>query len=462
MRTVRAAMLIVCGLALVHAGFFISYQRPDWTVAWTDQGGYRMLAHGLLASGDFTRYPDADEFVPEAIRTPGYPLFVAAVYALFGESQLAVVTTQAVVFALMCVVVFYTARYCASERVSVAAAAAVAAYPMFPYFGALTLTELWTTFVLTCGLYCMFRAVTTGRTVWFACAGLLVGLTSLTRPGFFLLPTFLAVPALVHIWQARRRVDAGRRWLVFAVSFALVMGPWFIYNYRHFGQITLSAAGNLGRPIWEASWQGYWAGRTQAQLTRIADQSRTDDELVDAVTRFAQEQQLPAAPMLEYTTQWRTIRLIWTTPVDPDERVRARIAGDLEYLNVGLHNIRRDPIGYVRRRLTRGLFVLWAADVPIRFTQIDTTPPWIIRAFWSLQAALILFALYGATRVWRERGALVALLLVMPLLYVTAVHLPILCEARQSLPVKPLVLILATVGIADVMARLTSRQTAGS
>ena len=122
-------------------------------------------------------------------------------------------------------------------------------------------------------------------------------------------------------------------------------------------------------PIWEGSWQGHWAGRTQAQLTRIAEQSASDADLEAEVTRFAREHGQPPEPMLDYTKQWRTIRLIWTTPTDPEERVRARILGDQEYLRVGLANISADPAGYVRRRLTRGLFVLWAADVPIRFTR---------------------------------------------------------------------------------------------
>ena len=43
-----------------------------------------------------------------------------------------------------------------------------------------------------------------------------------------------------------------------------------------------------------------------------------------------------------------------------------------------------------------------------------------------------------------------AALLALPLLYVTGVHLPLLCETRQSLPVKPIVLVLATIGVARV------------
>jgi hypothetical protein len=459
---VRAALAAICGAALLHAAFFITYQQPDWTIAWTDQGGYRMLAHGILATGQFTRYPDAPAFVPEAIRTPGYPMFVAVVYALFGQSHLAVATVQALVFAALCLVVFAAARQLTSSRTAVAAAALTALYPTFPYFGALVLTELWTTFVLTCGMWCCLRAYATARVTWYVAAGALIGLTSLTRPGFFLLPAFLALPAAVHVWQSADRTRAAARWLLLAAVFAAVMAPWFAYNYRHFGRLTLSAAGSLGRPIWEASWQGYWAGRTQAQLTRIADQATSDDELRRDVEQFAGEQQLPARPMLDYTTQWRTIRLIWTTPTDPDERVRARIAGDEEYLRVGMANIAADPLGYVRRRLTRGLFVLWAADVPIRFTDIDATSPRIIRGFWAVQATLALIAMVGAYALWRRRGAVSALLMTMPLVYVTAVHLPILCEARQSLPVKPLLLILVTLGAAQILDQLTFRQSASS
>ena len=39
-------------------------------------------------------------------------------------------------------------------------------------------------------------------------------------------------------------------------------------------------------------------------------------------------------------------------------------------------------------------------------------------------------------------------MLTLPVIYVTGVHLPLLCEARQSLPVKPVVLALAAIGLA--------------
>ena len=54
--------LAVVLIALLHAAFFIVYQRPDWEVAWSDQGGYQQLGAGMAKSGgEFTRYPDSPD-----------------------------------------------------------------------------------------------------------------------------------------------------------------------------------------------------------------------------------------------------------------------------------------------------------------------------------------------------------------------------------------------------------------
>ena len=89
--------------------------------------------------------------------------------------------------------------------------------------------------------------------------------------------------------------------------------------------------------------------------------------------------------------------------------------------------------------MTRGTFQLWAADVPIRYSQINQTPTIVIRAIWLVQVLLLLAAVVGLFVLIRRGRWAEAVLLALPLIYVTGVHLPLLCEARQSLPVKPLV-----------------------
>jgi hypothetical protein len=446
---IRRPLLVISLVALAHAALYIVYQQGEWRSgeAWTDQGGYQRLGASLATTGQFTRYADADAFVPEVIRTPGYPAFVAAVYRVFGVgNDLAVAIAQAFVFALICLMVFAIARRAAGERSALAGAAMTALYSPLPYFGSLILTELWTAFMATAAILVCLRAVQQGRTVDYVLAGMLFTATTVVRPAFVLMPFFfaIAVPLLV---RRQRSAAALKNWAALAVAAAIALLPWLAYNYINLGQVTLSPAGGVGRGLWEGSWQGRWRGRIQAELTKLAETTADRDELHRRVVDTANAAGLPAEPMLEYVNQWRDVRLIWDTPTDPMERARARVAADREYLRHALDNIRKDPLGHARRRLTVGTFVLWAADVPVRYGDINRLPALAIRAMWLIQALVLLLALAGAVKLARSGRWTEAVILSLPIIYVTGVHLPLLCEARQSLPVKPVVLALAGIAL---------------
>lgn len=447
--TLRRQLLVIALVALAHAALYIAYQRSDWasTTAWTDQGGYDRLGTGLATTGQFTRFPNSPVFVPEVIRTPGYPAFVALVYYVFGAgNHMAVAVAQAFVFAAICWLVFVLTRRAADDRTAIVAAALTAIYAPLPYFGALILTELWTAFAATAAMVMCVRAVKSGRTLDFAIAGALFTATTLVRPAFVLLPFFLSigVPVLV---SRQRTAAALKNWAVLAIAASLALAPWLLYNYVNLGQLTLTPAGGIGRGLWEGSWQGQWSGRVQAELIELADTVDDRNELDRRVSDVARREAMPAEPMQQYVNEWRDIRLIWESPTDPMERARARVAADQEYRRHAIANIRRDPIGHIKRRVTRGLFVLWAAEVPIRYSDINTTPVWVIRSLWALQVALLVAAAAGAAWLARHGRWLEAVVLSLPIVYVTGVHVPLLCEARQSLPVKPVVIALAAIGL---------------
>jgi 4-amino-4-deoxy-L-arabinose transferase-like glycosyltransferase len=440
------ALPVFCLVALAHAGLYIWYQQPDWDTSWTDQAGYERLGAALATTGKFTRYPDASDFVPEVIRTPGYPAFVAAVYLVAGVgNHMAVAVAQAGVFAALVLLVYLLARRAAGDRVGLAAAGATALFPPFPYFGALVLTELWTTFVATAAVLLCLRAVQTRTLAGFAWAGVLFSAATLVRPAFVLLPFFLAagVPLVARPARAPRAI-AG--WRALAVAAVITLAPWFAYNYINLGDFTLSPAGGIGRGLWEGAWQGRWAGRLQAELITLAGGPAGREELDQMVRARADAAELPAGPMLQYVHEWRDIRAVWDTPTDPAERARARVEADRLYLRAALAQIRADPAGHLWRRMTRGVFVLWAAEVPVRYSDINLMPTLAIRLIWLAQVLLLALAAVGAWRLAHAGRTVEAAVLALPLVYVTLVHLPLLCEARQSLPVKPLVLTLAAIG----------------
>jgi len=447
--------LAVVLMALLHAAFFIVYQRPDWEIAWSDQGGYQQLGAGMAKSGgEFTRYPDSPTFIPEVLRTPGYPAFVAVIYRLFGVSTMPVAIAQAFVFVLICLLVYALTARIAGYQAATAAAIMTALFPPLPYYGALVLTEVWTTFVLIAAVLVCLRAVQSGRTRDFLIAGLLFSCTTLVRPAFILLPFGLAaaMPILVPSERNRRRIG---QWAALALVAGVTMVPWFTYNYVYLGRFTLSPAGGIGRGLWEGSWQGRWAGRAHNDLTKIAEVTTDRAELDAKVREVAARERIAPDGMLEYVHEWQDIRRIWETPTDPMERARARVVADQEYLRAAVEHLREDLPGWVKRHLTRSPIILWATDIPIRFTDINDAPVIVIRLIWLVQVILLAIAAAGIIVLLRRGRYAEAALMTLPLLYVTAVHLPLLCETRQSLPVKPLVIALAAVAI-------TSRRTAAS
>jgi 4-amino-4-deoxy-L-arabinose transferase-like glycosyltransferase len=448
--TVRRSLWIVCLIAALHSLFFIWYQRPDWATEWTDQDGYRRLGQVLAESGKFTRFPNEPQFVPEVIRTPVYPAFLAVVYRLFGVSQIAVALAQTVVFIGICLLVFAVARRATSDEVmALLAAMTTALFPPLAYFVPLVMTEVWTTLLFTASMWAAMRALKSRTAATFAWLGVLIALTALSRPVFVLFPFALAaVGTIILPLLGVRSRPAPRRWAVMLVAFAVTMLPWFTYNYVTLGRFTLSPAGGIGRGLWEGSWQAAWSGRLQNELTHLADEVNDRVELDRRVDAVAAREQLPAAPMLEYVHQWQDIRRIWTEPVEPHRRAAARVEADQAYQRAAIDNLAHERPAHLLKRLTRGVFILWAGEIPFRYSQINRLPPLVIRLCWAIQAVLCVLALAGLVVLARRGRVAEACLLAAPLVYVTAVHFPLLTEARQSLPAQPVLLLLAAIAMA--------------
>ena len=443
-------ILVVTLVAVAHGLFFIWYQRPDWATQWPDQEGYRRLATVLASTGKFTRFPDAHPFVPEVIRTPAYPLFLAAIYKVAGDGQMPVVLAQTALFVAICLLVYAIARRIAGERIAFAAALLTALFPPIPYFGALVMTEVWTTFLFTASMWMVFRMLESGRAASFAACGVMLALTTLSRPVFVLFPLALAGVGLVLLpWTGIRRPIPARYWLLLVGAFAVGMLPWFAYNYTTLGRFTLSPAGGVGRGLWEGTWQAAWPGGLQDELTHLGEDNADRAALDRRIEAVAAREQLPPGPMLEYVHQWQDIRLIWTTPVDPMERIVARIKADQEYQRVAIENLKREPVPHIARRLARGVAVLWIGEIPFRYSEIDSLSPRVRQLCYLVQALLFLAACAGALVLFRRGFVAQSLILATPIVYITAVHFWLLKEARQSLPAQPVLLILATVGLAS-------------
>jgi len=186
------SLWIVCAVALAHGLFLhlVSELGLDGGVERTRTAiaGWDSARHDRT----FTRFPDAPTFVPEVIRTPEVPVVRRRHLPDLRAGQLPVALAQTGLFIGICLLVYSTARRIVSEQTAWWIALVTALFPPIPYFGALVMTEVWTTLLLTLAMWLLIRALDDRGVGRFALVGVVTGLTALSRPAFVLLPIALA------------------------------------------------------------------------------------------------------------------------------------------------------------------------------------------------------------------------------------------------------------------------------
>jgi len=208
----------------------------------TDFRIYDRLAMGVLRTGEY------GGGYRLAYRPPGYPLFLAGVYGVFGHSYPAAGYAAAVLGALSSALVATLGARAVSRRTGVIAGLLHALSPT-----ALAYTPLLATENLAVPLVLMTTVLLAGadsggrqaRPIALAgLSGIACGLLLLVRPaGLFFVPAW----ALLALYSFMRR--QWRPWvaLAFLGATAGIVGPWLMRNQRLLGAATLgtNGGGNL-------------------------------------------------------------------------------------------------------------------------------------------------------------------------------------------------------------------------
>jgi 4-amino-4-deoxy-L-arabinose transferase-like glycosyltransferase len=162
-------------------------------------------------------------------RMPGYPVFLAGVQAVFGESLLAARVADALLGTVLIALVFLLTREFYGPREGVAAAAIVAIYPFLVAQALLVLSETLFAVFLVAGCWFLAKAYRETNLRWAALAGLAFGLATLTQ-GSYLAAMLLAAVG----WAVARRLERRALLCVAAMVgvFALAMAPWVARNWR--------------------------------------------------------------------------------------------------------------------------------------------------------------------------------------------------------------------------------------
>src|SRR5690349_15609946 len=215
-------------LLLVALGFrlFIALRLPN------DEPGdarvYSQLAVNILEQHAYSHDPQAP-YAPSIIRLPGYPLFLAGVYKIFGHgNNKAVRVAQALMDTLTCVLIALVAFQWAVDferkhRAAIIAFALAAVCPFTAIYVATVLTEVPTNFLavaMVLAVTLAFKATdntddtdkadktdTSNRkraVLWWSVSGLTAGLTVLFRPDSGLFAAAVGLTLVLSLLLRRR------------------------------------------------------------------------------------------------------------------------------------------------------------------------------------------------------------------------------------------------------------------
>lgn len=188
-----------------------------------DASGYHILAVNLLETGGLTW----DGETPTSFRMPGYPLFLAVVYAIAGPAPVAVRLAHAVLSAMTVIPVYFIGRRLGGKSVAAVAAVGVALHPFLLYMTGWVYSETLFFLLLWTGIWLFILALDHGSPRSAVLAGLTLGMATLVRPEIVVLP--LCVAGLIWLLLRRPRPSIRAAIIAQTVLLAVVL-PWTVRN----------------------------------------------------------------------------------------------------------------------------------------------------------------------------------------------------------------------------------------
>jgi len=244
-------LIVLCSL-FIKAVLILKYK--NLLTLSSDDLNYIKSAVALLRKGIFVfhNYNEPTVFV-----MPLYPLFLAGIFKAFGYGLVgmqAVRLLQAVLSSLTIIFIFLIAKRLFDTKTALFAAFLVGFYlPNIVTVGYM-MTETLFTFLLTILIYYSLKFCSGLSVRKSALLGVIWAAITLCRPTIALYPVMLFFYIAVYL-----RPDFFKTFKLGSVMllvFVLIMAPWWVRNYREYGEF-IPLAASSGNPMLQGTYIDY-------------------------------------------------------------------------------------------------------------------------------------------------------------------------------------------------------------
>lgn len=240
----RRLILITLFLRLAVLGYVL-FLNPLGTALFTfpDSLNYTHPAHTLLEQGSLL---EAYTNRPLTFRTPGYPVFLAIIWGVFGQSNAAVAFWQILLSTALIALSYQAARSFLSQTAARAAALLCAVSTVYWAYSFAYLSDVLFAFLITAYLLAALLYIQKPTMSFLLWASLLLTAAVFVRPvAYNMLFISLLLLILKHRKDGVKKI--GKTAAALVLPFLLFTGAWQIRNWKQTGYAGLhsSAAYNL-------------------------------------------------------------------------------------------------------------------------------------------------------------------------------------------------------------------------
>ncbi len=169
-----------------------------------------------------------------AFRAPLYPLFLAAIYKIFGHNLFTARLVQMLVSSLICVLIYSIALKVFDKRVAAISGLIGAVYGPFVYWAGEILIVTFIVFLDLVMLLFMLNAFDKPKRIYWLLGGLALGLSSIARPNVLIfIPWVIALIFFMHKFHVVSAIKKLRfeYTLFFLIGVIVVILPVTVKNY---------------------------------------------------------------------------------------------------------------------------------------------------------------------------------------------------------------------------------------
>jgi len=231
--------LIILIAIILRVTFFIIAQPWNTDIEQnriirSDAIGYHELAISIL--NDFTFELNGQK---NSFRTPGYPVFLAIIYSIFGVKPYIVLIFQIIINIFSILIVYQISKNLFNKEIALISSFLFSIDPHTILYTCELFTETLFTFIVLLAFMYFIKALQSKKMKYFALTGLLFGISTLIRPITQLIPFFIIGVILIYSkFDLKIKVKSS---IIIVFSFLLTISPWIYRNHINFSNSSLSS-----------------------------------------------------------------------------------------------------------------------------------------------------------------------------------------------------------------------------